>query len=313
MGSPKHEAVLVTSPGTPDERFVPIHDHLIVGRDVSGVDDDRLLLLEHELVSRRHLEIWLDVANDRANVMDASTNGTRLNGTLLERATPTRLRPGDRLTVGPVELEFRSDRFDTDDAPAGGATARDIAVTPMVLVVGDIVEYSTISEHADSGVLFENLARVFGELGELVRRHGGVVNNFAGDAIFAVWETDQVTDGCRRAVEFALAAAAHLRDLAPQLAIRAPDGGPIRMGWAVTVGDVAVSTLTRAHLAILGDAANVAFRVAGLAARNNRPDVLITDRTRAQLEPGFHFASHRAVKVKGRSGGVILYGVRHSS
>jgi class 3 adenylate cyclase len=312
MGKPEAWAALVVGPGTAAEQAAPIRDHLIVGRECAGVDDDHRLVLDDNLVSRRHLEIWLDLDHDRASVIDVSTNGTRLNGIRLERAVPTALRPGDQIRVGPVQLEFRSERFHSEDARQARTTTRDIALMPMVLVVGDIVEYSTISEYTDSAVLFENMARLFGDLRALVLRHGGVVNNFAGDAIFAVWESDPVDQGCEHAVQFALAASEHLSELAPELTIRAPDGDRIRMGWAVTVGDVAVSTLTGAHLAVLGDAANVAFRVAGLAARNGRPEVLITERARAELDARFQFGGHQSVQVKGRAGGLILYGVRRS-
>ena len=59
-------------------------------------------ILDAALVSRLHCRLTAD-PSDQLIVEDlGSTNGTRVNGTRIERQI---LKPGDRLTVGRVEFE----------------------------------------------------------------------------------------------------------------------------------------------------------------------------------------------------------------
>ena len=65
-------------------------------------------LAEHDrgIASRHHASIQRD--GDYYTVIDlGSTNGTLLNGVLLPARVPQRLRQGDRVKIGEVEMEFR--------------------------------------------------------------------------------------------------------------------------------------------------------------------------------------------------------------
>jgi adenylate cyclase len=304
------QAVLVMHPGTEREQLIPIDDHLVVGRVCGGVDDQHRLVLDHDAISRRHLEIRLDTARDCAVVTDFSTNGTRLNGVRIEQRTAIPLRSGDELAVGPIELEFRSAHLLSGCGFDERETVRKLSVMPTVIVVGDIVDFSRISEYTESGTLFQALDRLFHELRALVVQSQGTPNSYPGDALLALWDLEHVAHAPARAVEFALAAQARLTTLAPELPLRDPDGQPVRMGWAVSLGDVAVSALTGAHIAVIGDTANVAFRVAGIAARRGFPDVLVTAATHGALGGAFAYDSPMRVRVKGRIEPVGVVGVR---
>ncbi len=302
-------AVLVVDPGSDHERTVVVADRLVVGRECSGVDDAHRLLIDDETVSRHHLEIRLNRSEDRAAVIDLSTNGTRVNGIRIERAIPAPLRPGDRLVVGSTHLEFRSDHFQNSGRTDRGRTSRAVSTTSMALVVGDIVGYSTISEQSDSTVILDALESLWEGLRALLVEHRGTLNAYAGDALFAVWEAEPTGEGVARAVEFARAANRHVVEHAPTLTLRNLDGTPLRMGWAVVLGPVAVSTLTQAQPAVIGDTTNLAFRLSGVAARDGFPDIVVTDAVLAAL--GEEYACHGpyTVQVKGRSGSVELFGI----
>jgi adenylate cyclase len=293
-------AFLVVDPGTDRERVLPIHDRITVGRDCSGVEADRRLLVDDPAVSRTHLELRLDEEQDRAYILDMSTNGTRVNGSRIERAASVPIRPGDRILVGHQELEFRSDRF----AGAGGSdpkqTAKNISLTQMAMVVGDIITYSTISEYTDSEVLMGNLGRLYGDLCEVLAKHHGTLNNYVGDAFFAIWELDHNPNAAQDAVNFALDADKLVDEISPSLDLRDPDGKPIRMGWAVAQGLVAVSSMTGMLVAVLGDATNLVFRISGLAGRDGRGDVLVTEAVRDATSELFRFEDSEEVTVKGR-------------
>jgi class 3 adenylate cyclase len=299
---------LVVDPGSPQERILSIRKHIFVGRECAGVDGDLRVLIDDDSVSRTHCEIRLDIDQDRAFLIDTSTNGTRVNGTRVERATAVQLRSGDRIDVGNARLEFRTDRFVGDAATGARETVANVYLTRMAMVVGDVISYSTVSEYTDTAVLMANVRRLYGELSALLSAHKGSVNNFVGDAFFAVWELEHIPSAVEDAVAFALEARRVVARVSPALDLRDPAGNPIRMGWAVSVGLVAVSTVT-GMLVALGDATNLVFRLSGLAGRYGRGEVVVTDAVRMLAGDRFRFDNPEDVIVKGRTATERIYTV----
>jgi adenylate cyclase len=309
-------ATLVVAPDHAGERSVPVYDWLVMGRECAGIDERHRLLIDDPAVSRTHLELRLDLNLDQAWLTDHSTNGTRLNGQRMERSVPVRITPGDRVRLGRAELQFRSRRF---AAPAGSGvpgvvqhlnTIREITVTDMVMVVGDIIGFSTIAETTDDRLLLENIDRLYAGLRQILSRHHGTLSNYVGDAFFATWETETgaALDTARSAVTFAVEAAETMPRIAAGLDLRDPGGGPLRMGWGVASGPAAVSQLTGMLVTVLGDATNVAFRLSGLAGRAGRPDVLVTGAVHHATAASFVFTPPSAIPVKGRSQVVEVLG-----
>ena len=321
-------ATLVLAPDRAGERSTPVYDWLVVGRECGGVDERHRLLIDDRAVSRTHLELRLDLELDQAWLTDHSTNGTRLNGQRIERSVAVRIKPGDRVRVGGAELQFRSRRFAA--APGSGAagpvrdlmTIREISVTEMVMVVGDIIGFSTIAETTGDRVLLENIDRLYAGLRQILARHHGTLSNYVGDAFFATWEAASsdgaapqgaAADGgaghpARSAVAFAVEAAETVPLIAASLDLRDPGGGPLRMGWGVALGPAAVSQLTGMLVTVLGDATNVAFRLSGLAGRDGRPGVLATNAVHRATSAAFAFTRPTAIRVKGRSQPVQVLG-----
>ena len=331
-------ATLVLAPDRAGERSTPVYDWLVVGRECAGVDERHRLLIDDPAVSRTHLELRLDLELDQAWLTDHSTNGTRLNGQRIERSIPVRIKPGDRVRLGGAELQFRSRRFTAGPGAAASGparhlkTIREISVTDMVMVVGDIIGFSTIAETTGDRMLLENIDRLYAGLRQILARHHGTLSNYVGDAFFATWEAaapdsaaydsavcDSVTpegaggggdavDPARSAVAFTVEAAETVPRIAAGLDLRDPGGGPLRMGWGVALGPAAVSQLTGMLVTVLGDATNVAFRLSGLAGREGRPGVLVTDAVYRATSPAFAFTPPSAIQVKGRSQPVEVLG-----
>ena len=67
-------------------------------------------------------------------------------------------------------------------------TIRQINVTDMVMVVGDIIGFSTIAETTGDRVLLENIDHLYAGLRQILARHHGTLSNYVGDAFFATWE-----------------------------------------------------------------------------------------------------------------------------
>ncbi len=199
--------VLVIAPDVAEERSIPVYDRLVVGRECVGVDEQHRLLIDDPAISRTHLELRLDVDRDQAWLTDLSTNGTRLNGQRIERSVPVRIMPGDRVRVGGVDLQFRSRRFTAPADDGALETLRHINVTEMVMVVGDVMAFSSIAEYTDDLSLLENIDRLYAQLRQILSRHRGTLSNYVGDAFFATWEVAAVPDAALAAVAFAVEAA----------------------------------------------------------------------------------------------------------
>jgi class 3 adenylate cyclase len=284
------------------ERSVPIFDQLFVGRECAGISEPRRLVIPDAEISRTHLEIRLDAAADRAFVIDTSSNGTLLNGARLERAVALRIRPGDEIRIGDVELIFRSQRFTAVTEIAPGGTPLRVSQSAMVMVVGDIINYSTISQVTDEGVMAHSLHTLWRRLGGVLRAQHGTLSHYAGDALFAVWELRRFPDAAARAIDFAFAANRLVEELGPELPLRGPDGSPIHMGWGVVQGMAALAAMTRSADAVIGDATNVAFRLAGLAGRDGRAAVMVTRTVRRAVAAQFTWGKGELVEIKGRRG-----------
>jgi adenylate cyclase len=299
------------------KRNVPIYDQMFVGRECAGIHESRRLVIPDPEISRNHLEIRLDAVADQAFVIDTSTNGTLLNGMRLERAVPRPIRPGDEIRIADVAMTFNSQRFTAvDQAALPGVTRTRISQSAMVLVVGDIINYSTISEVTDEQVIAQSLHTLWHEVGGVLQAHKGTLNHYAGDAIFAIWEASRFADAGERAIDFALAANGLVdRELGPRLPLRGPDGLPIQMGWGVVVGTVALAAMTRSVEAVIGDSTNVAFRLAGLAGRQGRASVMVTTGVRRTVEAHFRWGEGEQVELKGRRGKETVFPVlgRHNA
>lgn len=300
--------VLVESGGS--RRTVPIVDQMFVGRECAGISDDRRVVIAHPEISRCHLEIRLDRATDQAFVVDTSTNGTLVNGARLERAVPVPFKPGDEIRIADVSMTFISQRFNTElTQPDAGMTRTRITQSAMVMVVGDITNYSTISQITDHTVIAESLNVLWRELGHILREHRGTLNHYAGDALYAVWDLRTVQDAEVLAIQFALAANRRVEELGPDLALRGPDGSSIHMGWGVVQGMAALAAMTRSVEAVIGDSTNVAFRLASMSGRNGRAPVIVTSGVHAATKARFLWGEPEQVEIKGRRGTETIFPV----
>ena len=302
-------AYLVVANHGGEQTMVPIYDQLFVGKDCSGIDQERRLVIHAPGISRTHLEIRLDAGAGRAFVIDTSTNGTSLNGMRLARAVLTPIRHRDEIRIGDVLLTFRSHLFRARPTSEPDETETRIQETTMVMVVGDITNYSSISEVTDNRVIADSLNRLWRDLGRILRAHLGTLNHYAGDALYAVWELPALPNANELAIDFALAANQRVVELGPELPLRGPDGSPIRMGWGVVQGRAALAAMTRSVEAVIGDSTNIAFRVAGLAGRDGRQAVMVTTAVHDAVGETFVWGEAEEVALKGRSGRAIVFPV----
>jgi adenylate cyclase len=280
-------------------RTIALHQRVVFGRECPGVPEAERVLVDDPAVSRHHLELRVDLIAGAVYAVDTSTNGTYLNGARLDRGAVVPLCAGDRLRFGKVDVEVFV-AGGPGATPGARTTIRTVTHASMLHVVGDIVDYSSLAQFNDSATLTGAVDMLFGELRSLVTAHRGALANFAGDALYAVWDADAIGDACERALDFVGRASETVGRVSPKLAITTATGDPLRMGWGVTAGQASTTLLAGSLTTVLGDATNVAFRLSGLAGRLGNPEILVDDSVLRLAPDAFSFGDAELLAIKGR-------------
>jgi len=303
---------VLVDPDRPEAASLPLVDRIFVGRECAGIDDMRRIILSDDLgISRNHLEIRADPETAQAVVVDTSSNGTRVNGVRIERAVSVPLSGGDRIQIGGHVLEFRLETAvtrPTQQLRSKGTVSVNDPIA-MVLIVGDLINFSTVSEQADQQMLARDVDKLYRELRALLAQHKGTLVDYVGDAFFAGWELEADLSAADNALGFALAASESVSQCAGGLELRYADGTPLRMGWAATAGSVVMRLMPGSVVMALGDVVNLAFRIASLSGRDGRHNILATQAVKDAASGPYRFADPETVTVKGRVGIETIYGV----
>ena len=142
-------------------------------------------------------------------------------------------------------------------AAAGGAFERRF----VSILFADLVGSTAAAEGADMEAVREMLGRYYDLCRDVVRRYGGVVEKFIGDAVMAVWGTPVAhEDDAERAVRAAL----DLVDAA--LGLRTPAGEPLVVRAGVLSGEAAATLGAEGQALVAGDLVNTAARMQSAAA-----------------------------------------------
>ena len=137
----------------------------------------------------------------------------------------------------------------------------------VTILFADVVNSSRLSHALDPEAFRDLLARYFGELSAIVRRHGGIVEKYIGDAIMAVFGVPTLhEDDALRAVR----AAVEIRNSLVILNRELETGWGVRLASRIGVntGEVIAGDHTLGHMFVTGEAVNVAKRLEEAAAAN---------------------------------------------
>jgi class 3 adenylate cyclase len=166
----------------------------------------------------------------------------------------------------------------------------------------DLVGFTAASEHADPEDVRARLRPYHARLREEIKRYGGTVDKFIGDAVMAVFGAPvSHEDDAERAVRTGLRileAIDELNDEDPGLALHVRIG--INTGEAV----VSLSGTNAEGEGVLGDTVNTASRLQGVAPVNG---VAVSEATFRATERVFDYEELDPVEVKGKTEPLRLY------
>jgi class 3 adenylate cyclase len=171
------------------------------------------------------------------------------------------------------------------------------------VLFGDLVGFTSLSEHRDQEEVRELLTRYFDECRQIIARYGGTVEKFIGDAVMAVWgvptaHEDDAERSVRAGLELVNTVAAMGEDVgAPGLAMRA----------GIVTGEVAVTVGAQQQGMVAGDPVNTASRVQSVAAPGQ---VWVDETTRLLTSSAITYVDVGSHLLKGKTEPVPLWSVR---
>jgi adenylate cyclase len=176
------------------------------------------------------------------------------------------------------------------------------------ILFADIRDFTPWVEASDPREVVRDLNAYFTEMETAIRAHGGLVVQYIGDEIEAVFGAPVArADHAWRAVRAAVEMRARL---AAWNAARARAGRPpLRNGIGIHTGTVlagSIGSADRLSYALVGDPVNLASRLQGLT-KELQADVLVSGTTRARLDGELPLRPLPTVRVKGRAADVEVY------
>jgi len=179
----------------------------------------------------------------------------------------------------------------------------------ITVLMSDLRGYTRFAEQGDPAGVMAVLNDYLGRMADIVIAHGGTINEFIGDAIFAVFGAPvEHADHAERAAATALAMQRAMDALnAENVACGRPR---FEMGIGLHTGEAVVGNIgseQRTKYAVVGAAVNLAARVEGCTVGGQ---VLLTDATREALGGLVETAPPIHAELKGLDAPVALHELR---
>ena len=162
----------------------------------------------------------------------------------------------------------------------------------------DLVGFTPFSQDRDPEDVRELLLRYFDAVRTVVSRYGGVVEQFVGDAVVALWGAPRAHErDSERAVRAAL-------DVVQAVGSGSPIAVELSIRAGVVTGEVAVSFAADGGVMVAGDAVNTAARI---QAEADPGCVLVDQATRRLAAPAIAFSDAGKHTLKGKSESAQLW------
>lgn len=224
----------------------------------------------------------------------------RVSGSLHDAMERRRIRRSFHQYVGREVVDLV---YSDDPALRGQRRTASILFT-------DLRDFTTFSEGLPADQVAQQLNEYFPMMVEAVQQHRGLVNDFIGDAVMAIYgapldNPDHALDAIRTGLQM-------------QVGLEVLNAGwkerglsALRMGIGIHTGSVFagnVGSEKQMKYTVIGDAVNVAARVEGLN-KDLKTTLLITEETYRTIQDEVQVRDCGELKVKGRHQAVKVYEV----
>ena len=183
----------------------------------------------------------------------------------------------------------------SDDLVAVGKIAGERRL--ITILFCDLVGSTVLSQRLDQEDYAEVVLSYQESARQLIERNGGIVANYSGDGVVGQFGyPDAHEDDAERAIVSGLEICKLVLELDRTLGVMLGERIQCRVGIHSSVSVVGTMVEGRGEMSIMGDTANIASRVEGVASPGQ---VVATAATLDLLHDGFETADHQRVELKG--------------
>jgi len=173
------------------------------------------------------------------------------------------------------------------------------------VVFSDLSGYTALNERLDPEEVEAVMARLKADAVAVVEEHGGIVNQFVGDEVLALFGIPTAhSDDARRAVRAALALHERARESIGELERSAKLDLNMHTGIATGLVLATVRDERDGRVAVTGDTVNLAAR---LRSRADANEICVDRETQRQAASDYVFEALPVTEVKGKSRPVVCY------
>lgn len=271
---------------------IPCKAVLTLGRDKNSD-----IVIIDLLASRNHAMIRRLGHNDYYLIDSGSSNGTFVNS---HRVTiPRLLKTDDRIQIGGSELIFEQEYTESATMDTISMEETIISDSPVIrqitVLVADIRGFTSLSESVNIRTLTRMMTNWFHSVTDIITSHGGIVDKFIGDCVFARWESDM--DETQSVIK-ALQAAIQINEVTEGLNQNSAEiAEKLRVGVGINTG--AASMGIGHDATALGDAVNIAFRLES-ATKVLGTDIVMSESSYSTLPQDCLAGEKQHIRVKGK-------------
>ncbi|MGH7767038.1 MAG: adenylate/guanylate cyclase domain-containing protein, partial [Candidatus Binatia bacterium] len=178
----------------------------------------------------------------------------------------------------------------------------------ITVLFSDIRGFTSISEQIGPEQVVSLLSDYLGRVSHIVFKHGGTIDKFIGDAVFAIFGAPKSHgDDAARAIQTGI----EMIELVEALAPRWTEiiGRPLKVGVGINSGEAVVGSIgseIRSDFTAIGDTVNLGARLEALTKELGVP-MLVSEYTAAELKGAIPLRPLRQVKVQGRDAAILVY------
>jgi adenylate cyclase len=224
-------------------------------------------------------------------------------------ACQTRIGGGNlklrRLTLDHEDLEVLDDQIKGRMKPHAVGQEKQIAI-----LFADLRGFTTFSEALLPYDVIYILNRYFHCMGKVIARQGGMINNYMGDGLMALFGCDDQEQAAENSVRAALAMVEAMESF--NLYLESMYQQRLKIGIGIHYGEVVIGSVgasSQSHqITAIGDAVNLASRIEA-ANKKLGTTLLISEAVYAAVQPAVTVSQRCAVEIPGKTGLYELYSV----
>lgn len=171
----------------------------------------------------------------------------------------------------------------------------------MTVLFADVQAFTTRAEDMSPGAAFDFLQKLFERLAPVIRRHGGFIDKYIGDAIMALFPGDPAS-AVRAAVDMT-------KEMSAVNEMIFQDTHRVRMGIGIHTGKTMLGTIgesARMNTTVIADSVNIAARLERLT-RKTGSEIIVSRATLEKAGPlPYKQKNLGTMQVKGRRQAVAL-------